>query len=150
MDGNKSVDSKFRLCILAAKRAKQIVNGAKKKVDIKAENPLSVAIEEISHGKINFHILESEEPQYTQEDIFDELDELSELTRDNFADDDEDELDMDEDVEDEDEDDNDDDDEDDDDVDEDEDGDDMDDEAVDDDDDLLGDHDDSDDEEDED
>lgn len=60
MDG-LDIDSKFRLAILAAKRAKQLVNGAKKKVDMKAENPLTIAIEEINQGKINFHILEEDE-----------------------------------------------------------------------------------------
>lgn len=45
--------SKFRLAILAARRAKQLINGQKKRVDIKAENPLTVAIEEIRQGKID-------------------------------------------------------------------------------------------------
>lgn len=55
------VDSKFRLAILAAKRAKQIVNGSKKRVDINAENPLTIALEEIYRGKISFQIFEEEE-----------------------------------------------------------------------------------------
>lgn len=60
MDG-LDIDSKFRLAILAAKRAKQLVKGAKKKIDMEAENPLTIAIEEINEGKINFHILEEDE-----------------------------------------------------------------------------------------
>jgi DNA-directed RNA polymerase omega subunit len=95
LDGHESIDSKFRLCILAAKRAKQIVNGSKRKIEIKAENPLSVAIEEINQGKINFHLLDSEEPEYTQDDLFDELDELSELSDDEFEEDEMDDDDMD-------------------------------------------------------
>lgn len=55
------VDSKFRLAILAAKRAKQIVNGSKRRVEINAENPLSIALEEIYRGKISFQIFEEEE-----------------------------------------------------------------------------------------
>jgi DNA-directed RNA polymerase subunit omega len=51
------VDSKFRLCILAAKRAKQLIKGSKKKIDIKAENPLTIAIEEINRGLIDYEIL---------------------------------------------------------------------------------------------
>ncbi|MFC2155939.1 DNA-directed RNA polymerase subunit omega [Acidobacteriota bacterium] len=55
------IDSKFRLAILAAKRAKQLVSGARKKIEINAENPLTVALEEIRLGKINFQIFEENE-----------------------------------------------------------------------------------------
>lgn len=57
MDTPDFIDSKFRLAILAAKRAKQLVHGAKKKVDINAENPLTVAMEEIRQEKISFQVL---------------------------------------------------------------------------------------------
>lgn len=76
MDNLDTIDSKFRLCILAAKRAKQIVNGSRKKVIIDAENPLTIAIEEIRQGKINFHILEeNDEHEMDQDELLDELDE---------------------------------------------------------------------------
>jgi len=52
------IDSKFRLAILAAKRGKQLLAGAKKRVDTTAENPLTIAIEEIYRGKVKFKILE--------------------------------------------------------------------------------------------
>ena len=55
------IDSKFRLAILAAKRGKQLVAGAKKRVDTNAENPLTIAIEEIFQGKVKFRILEENE-----------------------------------------------------------------------------------------
>ncbi len=62
MDGYEEVlDSKFRVAILAAKRAKQLVNGSKKKIDMKAENPLTVAIAEINAGLVTFHELEEME-----------------------------------------------------------------------------------------
>ena len=51
------IDSKFRLAILAAKRGKQLLAGAKKRVDTTAENPLTIAIEEIYRGKVKFKIL---------------------------------------------------------------------------------------------
>jgi len=51
------IDSKFRLAILVARRAKQLVGGAKKKVDIKAENVITIALEEFKQGKIDFDIL---------------------------------------------------------------------------------------------
>lgn len=55
------IDSKFRLAILAAKRGKQLVAGAKKRVDTQAENPLTIAIEEIYQGKVKFKLLEENE-----------------------------------------------------------------------------------------
>ena len=59
------IDSKFRLAILAAKRGKQLVNGAKRKIEIAAENPLTIALKEIYDGKVNFRILEEgEEPRF--------------------------------------------------------------------------------------
>jgi DNA-directed RNA polymerase omega subunit len=58
---NEFIDSKFRLVILASKRAKQILRGGKKKIDMNAENPLSVALEEIKQGKIDFEIILSED-----------------------------------------------------------------------------------------
>jgi len=54
------IDSKFRLAILAAKRAKQLVSGARKKIDVTAENPLTVALQEIQLGKISFQIFDEE------------------------------------------------------------------------------------------
>jgi len=64
------IDSKFRLAILAAKRGKQLVNGAKKKLDITAENPLTIALKEIYAGKVKFRVLEEGElPNF---DRFDE------------------------------------------------------------------------------
>jgi DNA-directed RNA polymerase subunit omega len=76
LDNLNTIDSKFRLCILAAKRAKQIVNGSKKRVNIDAENPLTIAVEEIKQGRINFHILEeNEEREINQAEFLDELDE---------------------------------------------------------------------------
>jgi len=57
----KGVDSKFRLVILAARRAKQLIAGDRKRVDIKAENPLTVALEELRQGKIDVeHLLKQE------------------------------------------------------------------------------------------
>jgi DNA-directed RNA polymerase omega subunit len=51
------IDSKFRLAILVARRAKQLIGGAKRKVDIKAENVLTIALEEFRQGKIDFDVL---------------------------------------------------------------------------------------------
>ena len=61
------IDSKFRLAILAAKRGKQLLAGAKKRVDTTAENPLTIAIEEIYQGKVKFKLLDEHE-QMTDEE----------------------------------------------------------------------------------
>ncbi|UCH93318.1 MAG: DNA-directed RNA polymerase subunit omega [Candidatus Aminicenantes bacterium] len=62
------IDSKFRLAILAAKRSKQLVAGAKKRVDTTAENPLTIAMEEIFQGKIKYKILEEHELEMNREE----------------------------------------------------------------------------------
>lgn len=58
MEEFKYVDSKFRLAILAARRAKQIIAGSKKRVDVNAENPLTIALKELAEGKVGFEILD--------------------------------------------------------------------------------------------
>ena len=61
MEDYKGIDSKFRLAILAAKRAKRILKGSKKKVDIIAENPLTIALQEMKEGKFDVEMLMGEE-----------------------------------------------------------------------------------------
>ena len=61
------IDSKFRLAILVARRAKQLINGARRKVEAKSENPLTVAMEEFRQGKINFDVLNEEENLFAQQ-----------------------------------------------------------------------------------
>ncbi len=69
MDNIEGIDSRFRLAILASRRAKQLVNGAKPKMEVAAENPISIAIEEINHGLINFRILEETEQEELSRNI---------------------------------------------------------------------------------
>jgi DNA-directed RNA polymerase omega subunit len=59
----EGVDSKFRLVILAARRAKQLIAGARKRVDIKAENPMTVALEEFRQGKVNAKTMMEDQQQ---------------------------------------------------------------------------------------
>jgi DNA-directed RNA polymerase subunit omega len=61
------IDSKFRLAILVARRAKQLIGGVRRRVDIKSENPLTVAMEEFRQGKIDFDVLNEEEVLFSQE-----------------------------------------------------------------------------------
>lgn len=60
MEDHKVVDSKFRLVILASKRAKQLLRGGKKRIDMNAENPLTIALEEVKQGKVDYEIILSE------------------------------------------------------------------------------------------
>ena len=66
MEDHNGIDSKFRLVILVAKRAKQILKGSKKKVDVTAENPLTIAIQEMKEGKIDYEMLMNEEEMVAQ------------------------------------------------------------------------------------
>ena len=58
MNEQSRIDSKFRFVILAAKRAKQLLHGAKPRVKSRSKNPIRVAQEEIRDGAIDFEIIE--------------------------------------------------------------------------------------------
>jgi DNA-directed RNA polymerase subunit omega len=62
------IDSKFRLAILVARRAKQLIGGARKKIDFKSDNPLTVAMEEFRQGKIDFDVLYEVESLFGPDD----------------------------------------------------------------------------------
>jgi len=57
VDLANTMESKFRFSIIVAKRAKQLINGAKQLVDIGAQNPLTIAIEEVKQGLITIEML---------------------------------------------------------------------------------------------
>lgn len=63
------IDSKFRLAILVARRAKQLIGGARRKVEIKSDNTLTVAMEEFRQGKINFDVLDEEDNFFSQQAV---------------------------------------------------------------------------------
>lgn len=48
----EKTDSKFRLVIATAKRARQISNGSEKLTDIEDESPVTIAANEIAEGKV--------------------------------------------------------------------------------------------------
>jgi len=56
-----NVGSKYALVIVAAKRAKQLRDGARRLVESKSTNPLTVALEELAEGKIT--MLQVGEPE---------------------------------------------------------------------------------------
>lgn len=56
---DEEVDSKYALVVLAAKRARQIKEGARPLVETSSANALTVALEEIAGGKIKYEFDES-------------------------------------------------------------------------------------------
>jgi DNA-directed RNA polymerase omega subunit len=63
-----NVDSKFRFVILASKRAKQLLKGAKPKIKTKSRNPIRIAQTEVRSGVIEFEILPTQKEEYQQQE----------------------------------------------------------------------------------
>ncbi len=57
MDAFGNIDSKYRFIILAAKRAKQLLKGAKPKIQGKSKNPIRIAQTEVRSGLIEYEII---------------------------------------------------------------------------------------------
>lgn len=57
----ENVESRYTLVVLAAKRAKQIREGAPKLIDTNSPNPLTVALEEIAAGKVKFRVPDNDD-----------------------------------------------------------------------------------------
>lgn len=50
----EKVDNRYTLVVEAAKRARQLVDGAPKLIKTDSEKPVSIAIREINEGKIRY------------------------------------------------------------------------------------------------
>lgn len=48
----EKVDSKYTLVVASAKRARELMNGKPKQIDTRSNKPVSVALEELSLGKL--------------------------------------------------------------------------------------------------
>lgn len=46
------IDNRFELVVVASKRARQIAAGDEPMTDVKEENPVTLAVNEISEGKV--------------------------------------------------------------------------------------------------
>ena len=57
-----TLDSKYRLILIAAQRSKQLQKGARPRVEMDAQRhkPTRIALEEVQRGKIHFSILEKD------------------------------------------------------------------------------------------
>lgn len=56
---DKAIDSKYALVVLAAKRAKQLKEGARPLIATDSTNPLTIALEEIAGGAIKYQFDEN-------------------------------------------------------------------------------------------
>ena len=65
-------DSKFRFVIVASKRAKQLLRGAKPKLKTKSKNLIRIAQEEVKRGMVEYEIVDTpqEELQVSESDMF--------------------------------------------------------------------------------
>ena len=63
-----NVDSKFRFVIVASKRAKQLLKGAKPKIKTKSRNPILIAQTEVRAGVIEFEILPTQKEEYQEQE----------------------------------------------------------------------------------
>ena len=57
MDAFGNIDSKYRFIILAAKRAKQLLKGAKPKIQGKSKSLIRIAQQEVRLGLIEYEII---------------------------------------------------------------------------------------------
>jgi len=78
-----NTDSKYRFVIVASKRAKELLKGAKTRLKTKARNPIRIAQTEVKLGLVEFEILktkkeelpEPEERVFLGEEVVSEVEE---------------------------------------------------------------------------
>lgn len=72
MKTSREIDSKFRFVILASKRAKQLLQGAKPRIKSRSKNPIRIAQKEVRDGFIAYELIEvkKEEIQEPAEEGF--------------------------------------------------------------------------------
>ncbi|MFN7946780.1 MAG: DNA-directed RNA polymerase subunit omega [Blastocatellia bacterium] len=56
-----TIDSKYRKILIAARRAKQIMKGARPRVEIQGAKPTRLALAEVDRGMVNFEIQKGKE-----------------------------------------------------------------------------------------
>ena len=61
-------ESKFRMILLAARRARQIQSGAKPLVHTTARKPTRIAQEEIKAGVLPYEVLQTESPEENEKE----------------------------------------------------------------------------------
>jgi len=61
-----NVDSKYRFVIVASKRAKELLKGAKSRLKTKSRNPIRIAQSEVKLGLVEFEILKSKKEEVAE------------------------------------------------------------------------------------
>ncbi|WP_432400704.1 DNA-directed RNA polymerase subunit omega [Wukongibacter sp. M2B1] len=62
----EKVDSRYTLVIATAKRARQIIEGNEKLIDIESNKPVTIATNELFEGKIGYEKIDSEHAKYVK------------------------------------------------------------------------------------
>jgi len=62
------IDSKFRFVILASKRAKQLLKGAKPKIKSRSKNLIRVAQQEVRGGLVDYEIIQNQVEDFNEPD----------------------------------------------------------------------------------
>jgi len=68
LDSFGNVDSKFRFVILASKRAKQLLKGAKPKIKAKSRNLIRIAQSEVKLGLIEYELIPTGKEEIPEQD----------------------------------------------------------------------------------
>jgi DNA-directed RNA polymerase subunit K/omega len=68
LDAFGNLDSKFRFIILASKRAKQLLKGAKPKIQGKSKSLIRIAQAEVRNGLIDYEIIPTREDALPERD----------------------------------------------------------------------------------
>jgi DNA-directed RNA polymerase omega subunit len=63
-----NVDSKYRFVIIASKRAKELLKGAKPRIRTKSKNPIRIAQSEVKMGLVDFEILKSKKEELPEQE----------------------------------------------------------------------------------
>jgi DNA-directed RNA polymerase subunit K/omega len=63
-----NVDSKYRFVIIASKRAKELLKGAKARLKSKSKNPIRIAQSEVKMGLVEYEILKSKKEEVPEQE----------------------------------------------------------------------------------
>ena len=64
----RNFDSKFRFVIVASKRAKELLKGAKPRIKAKARNPIRIAQNEVKMGAVEYEIIKSKKEEIREQE----------------------------------------------------------------------------------
>ena len=62
------VDSKYRFVIIASKRAKELLKGAKSRIKSRSKNPIRIAQKEVQMGLVEYEILQSKKDEIADQE----------------------------------------------------------------------------------